>query len=477
MFFDFDQWKISNKMNQHLVDRMVRRAQFLEELGLAESLGGLEFRLAIDWEFRLKEIGYRRDIVKQMYRDLRELGHIESTFGSDLRLWNGVDRIEGEVVHKDFTEDGVSYPYVYVKTEDGVVYYHIGRDTVDVEIGDKAVLDPAKSAHQSRIRPLDIDGNVVIETRTYLTAQRRHKYRDVTLDGLMLTEARSHISYLRLLNDHAGHIPAQREELGEYLEKHFTRLSAEDRAVVEARASEAYIRAPKSVVAVRNAQARARKTEIEPLLSREHPKGLAYVKAVANILKVKHATILESRGVDIASVYFTDLSEVQQEKIAGRFDDAVLSITKQRELFDQERDQLFADLKVAAENDTKQFTQILKRYTGVEPAFSNEQEIGKFVTAHFGDRLENEQMQISRAIEASTLAQSIIPKTRFHLSEDAIAEIKESQQQVHRASIDPGVKAKEFAALVVDRFGKIADRRDPIAVGRFVDTYFTTYTG
>jgi type IV secretory pathway VirD2 relaxase len=118
---------------------LVRRLEQLENLGVAEKVGASAWELAEDWQRRLRELGERGDILKQMHRALSadDMGrfHVVAR-GQGLPDGQGgvVERtVVGRVVGKGLADElkGQAF-YAVLETEAGDAY-HV---TVGVRVAD-----------------------------------------------------------------------------------------------------------------------------------------------------------------------------------------------------------------------------------------------------------------------------------------------------------------------------------------------------
>src|SRR5580704_11231399 len=89
---------------------LVRRLEQLENLGVAEKVGASAWALAEDWQSRLRELGERGDILKQMHRALSADGGRFHVVGRGLGLSDGQGGVDerthvGRVVRKGLADE------------------------------------------------------------------------------------------------------------------------------------------------------------------------------------------------------------------------------------------------------------------------------------------------------------------------------------------------------------------------------------
>jgi len=130
-------------------DREMRCLSNLEGMRVARYRGGREFTMADNWQNTLKEIGYSKDIHKQMHRHLR---------GTDQErkpqfIHSGTRKVSGTVVTKDYDDLRDNKPYVIIKTKDGDYWYSKSKAHESVQKGDPITLGRDSGPHEQQQGP------------------------------------------------------------------------------------------------------------------------------------------------------------------------------------------------------------------------------------------------------------------------------------------------------------------------------------
>jgi len=112
---------------------LAERLQKLKRLGLAEEVVGGSWKLNVELQSRLRELGVRGDIIKTVHRNLKERGE---TPAFDYAIYNSAHAnpqlIVGGVVSNDLSDEITDRRYVIVAGADG--YGH----SIDLGLGNDA---------------------------------------------------------------------------------------------------------------------------------------------------------------------------------------------------------------------------------------------------------------------------------------------------------------------------------------------------
>lgn len=117
----------------------IGRLQTLERMGLAEPAGAKRWRLAVELEASLHDIGTRGDIIRTMHREMRAAGIDRAT--ADHAIFDPSQpnaRIVGKVVARGFADELHDRHYLIVDGTDGRTHYaEVGKlaDPGDYEPG------------------------------------------------------------------------------------------------------------------------------------------------------------------------------------------------------------------------------------------------------------------------------------------------------------------------------------------------------
>jgi len=124
-------------------DYLKSRCEHLERLGLAISYGKNQYKIAENFELVLKENGYRDDIQKRMFHDIPE--NRKPVF-----IYKDSMTVSGKVVAKEFENEQIEKPYVFIETNDKL-YYLADYGLSKVKIGQDITIEKGKISKDKEI--------------------------------------------------------------------------------------------------------------------------------------------------------------------------------------------------------------------------------------------------------------------------------------------------------------------------------------
>jgi type IV secretory pathway VirD2 relaxase len=462
-------------------DRMHRRLQHLVKLGIARYQGPLHFVLRRDWETQLNEMAYKRDIIKTMYNDLREREIIPDDLSQRLLLWNGYDRIDGTLIHKDFMEEGTGYQVVYVKDDKGDIYYHSGLD-IDKEyltIGQRVTLEPAMATKMETGDELDVDtykskitsyrkpGERILRTWYDEKGFREPKYRDSKLNALMRT-SKSDRAYLRAIQEFAGSIPATSADVDTFVRTNLSKLSLDDQSMVAIHLKLVYenLRAVQHVLHEVEAQ---RKNELRPLFSLSEVSAKSYLKILEGVTRVPLEIGASSKQVDsYVQEHFADISEYRQKKLGDKIRNAISEASLSLESFETIQHDFERRIREVLTGGGKDLVPLVEQYTGSR--VPTDHRLGPFLKNHFESW---EPKDLSRLLDG--LFSQLPPDIQggVEITVDPIAREKAFaySQQVFDMAQDLNVGKDDLRAELYNQFSSIPRSERPFEIIRYIDRY------